>query len=259
MRDGCGDPSAESAACTPLAFMTNLMDWDKGVSTDWMPANMSKLPGWNDLSKLPGLSLDMFSGEASAEAADLPAGGGAGETGSHARAAHTEKATRKPPPKTEEQLKTPKQTGKIAQPFPGATLKRATPEKDTVSPAALCLGLGPLKRPDKRPEASIVWLSGGTRWAKNSQMSIEIQADAEASLSRGIAAAEKNLLHRSLSKCSSSTQASSASTADASPVSRTSSDQGSKSNAVAKVSSTKSTSSLFSFSSTTKRTSEAKG
>ena len=87
MRDGSGDPSAASAASTPLAFMTNLMDWDKGVSTDWMPANMTKLPGWNDLSKFPGLSLDMFSGEASAEAANVPAGGGAGETGSHARAA----------------------------------------------------------------------------------------------------------------------------------------------------------------------------
>jgi len=205
---GDTDSSQASAASTPLSIMS-IPDWGKALGADWMPPRMTKFPGIPGFDMIPGLT-QLAGGEGLAEGISASGAADADDGLAHGRAEQTETAGRKPdeePVQSVTGLRTPKQKAQTA--LPGVSLKRATPEKMSVDASALCLGLGPLKRPEVRPEDSIVWLSGGTRWAKNSRMHGQVKSEDEPT---PLGAADKNLLHRSLSKCSSSTLASSAST-----------------------------------------------
>lgn len=208
---GDGDSSGASAASTPMAHMP-LPDWGKALGADWMPTSMVKLTDFASLDMIPGLAqLARGQGLAEGISTSAAADGDGADGPAHVGSEQSEKAGRKPAAEQVHRasgLRTPKQNAQTAQPF--VSLKRTVPEK-SVDESALCLGLGPLKRPGARPQDGIVWLSGGTRWAKNSRMHSQGIPEDEPI---PVAAAEKNLLHRSLSKCSSSTQASSASTAN---------------------------------------------
>ena len=84
----------------------------------------------------------------------------------------------------------------------------------------LCFGLGPLKRGPTESTGGVVWLSGGTRWAKKVSSTIPEPAAgapaAGAPTPPRLPASEANWLNKSKSGCSDNSQASSASTVKAS-------------------------------------------
>lgn len=198
------DPEAVSAP--PVGFMPQLPSWggadlfQKSLGGFALP-DLSKLPGLDALASLPGAE-PAGDNRTAQPAATSHTGHNLQPEACKAGAAHQEEAA----PGAEAVVKAGR---------PPSTAHtdcvRAKAAAD-VDPSSLCYGLGPLKR-GKESGEGVVWLSGGTRWAKKPSSS-ESLADSSPP-QRRLPAAEANLLSRTLSRRSDASQASSASTAKA--------------------------------------------
>jgi hypothetical protein len=197
------DPEAVSAP--PVGFMPQLPSWggadlfQKSLGGFALP-DLSKLPGLDALASLPGAE-PAGDNRTAQPAATSHTGHNLQPEACKAGAAHQEEAA----PGAEAVVKAGR---------PPSTAHtdcvRAKAAAD-VDPSSLCYGLGPLKR-GKESGEGVVWLSGGTRWAKKPSSSESADSSPP---QRRLPAAEANLLSRTLSRRSDASQASSASTAKA--------------------------------------------
>ena len=221
------DPAAASAASTP-SFIPQFPQWGQGFGGDVhnmfsSVGSLTTLPGLDKLKgmdvRIPGLDkipgLDRMGSGASGMSAD--AAGSLAQSATE-EAAHASSTPNSPTAARQKMEETPLK-GQPPRMAPVAAATRGVVKKADVpvNPANVCCGLGPLKRPEK--SSDVVWLSSGTRWAK--KPATEETEPEDAVPQRKLAAADANLLNRTLSKRSNESGASSASTAKSADQERT--------------------------------------